>query len=159
MKEYHIGLGKGFLVRARLIFILSLLILIAALGTVGYVGAKTGEFDRVIFAPLQNFLASLNTVEEQPPLPPEIIPPPTTIKDQKVVPQGRSVQKIQPSPTPAIIYQQPTLGEFPSDWAKQQSEASRRNLEEFTRQSQQKLDEFIKQGAQGFEDFRKQNSQ
>lgn len=155
--SYHtIGLGTKFLGRARIVFALLVILLFLSGGTTVWTGIKTGEFNRTFVEPAKSFLASFEEQEEQPPLPPEITPLPTIIEDQKVPPQGRSIQKTQPSPTPVVIYQQPALGEFPSDWAKQQSEESRINLEEFTRQSQQKLEEFKKQAEEGWQKFREE---
>lgn len=153
---YTIGLGTKFLGRARLIFSLSVILLLISGSTTVLAGIKTGELNKAFVEPIKEFLSSFNVAEEQPPLPPEITPQPTTIKDQKAVPQGRSIQKVQPSPAPRVIYQEPSLGEFPSDWAKQQSEESKRTLEEFTKQSQQKLEEFKKQAEEGWIKFREE---
>lgn len=52
---YQVGLGNKFLQRARLIFGILLLLFILLSGSTIYAGITTGEWDKLVVKPLQNF--------------------------------------------------------------------------------------------------------
>lgn len=174
---YQIGLGEQMLERSRLVFLVLILVVLAAVGASGYVGVKTGDFHNLVVKPMDTFVEafkqvnrgdsngpSLPAVSQALPTPTPTEPEPDTNKNAANYHQKTTVEYKIVYPT--INYNQNSQNwqqikkEDDEWWAKVQAEDkqkaldSQKQYDDFKAQSQKDLQDFANQGATQVQQFK-----
>lgn len=125
--KYSIGLGKSFLLRARIIFIATFLIVFLSLAAIGYGSYTSGEFDKKIAQPLKAYKIILVDQKKIPNFQNTKILHYLRLKNcHQHPPQPQHLQLLRLIYTkPKVIYVTPTPNTFDSNkWFEEQKAAN-----------------------------------
>lgn len=138
--KYTIGLGKNFLLRARIIFITFFIIVFLALGAIAYGSHTSGEFEKKIAQPLRALYKVIIVRSEENTKTPDYknvsIPTISSSQTPTTTPTPTTTVRIYNYTQPKVIYVSPTPNTFDSKKWIEEKKAANEKWAEQKRQEQ-----------------------
>ena len=155
---YQVGLGKGFLKRASIIFSGLFLVTVSSISGLIYLGIQNGEIERTIVSPIR---ALFQPAQYSNQTDTDRLTPPSYLFNTATA-AGNLQVNASPSATPkptikpkAKVVATPVPQQSQEDWFKQVQEENRKKSEE----AQKEYDQFVQDSNKRYEDFKNQSQQ